>query len=270
MLGLKELKRATDAAAKLIIGARLKRVDQTSPCAMVFTFNTNAGRIPLLFSCRPGYARVCFGQIAAPDASSTTSNGSFYQYLRAHWVGCRVTGLAAAENERQAVLRLEHGTDKCEIVISVMGARSNIYLLDSVGRLIHALRPLEETRNELSIGESWTPPRGAVASEGIDRWEAIPDSVYLNEIAETYLAMERRGDAEDLARRIGQALKKETAFLDKKRVNLLEDLGKARQAQADRRYGELLKNVLHTVKPGTGSVEAMDYETGETVEIPLD
>jgi len=270
MLSLKELKRAVQITAPLITGARLKRVDQTEHCALVFTFDTEAGKIPLLFTCRPGYARICPGQIAEPGSSHAASNGSFYQYLRAHWTGCRVTGVDAAENDRQAVLHLEYGKDKCEIVISVMGARSNIYLLDSGGRLIHALRPLDETRNELILGEPWTPPRGMVVSEGIDRWETVADSVYLNEIAETYRALERRGDAEDLGRRIGQALKKENSFLDKKRLNLLEDLGRAQQAQADRRYGELLKNVLHTVKPGTDRVEAPDYETGETVEIPLD
>jgi len=270
MLGLRELKRAVRTAASLIIGARLKRVDQTELCALVFTFNTNAGKIPLLFTCRPGYARICSGQAA----ESSSFEGSFYQYLRARWTGCRVTGFDAAENDRQAVLRLEYGMnnemDKCEIVFSVMGARSNIYLLDSGGRLVHAMRPLEETRNELAIGEPWTPTRGAAVSDGIDRWEAVPDFAYLNEIAETYQTLERRGDAEDLARRIEQAIKKGQVFLDKKRVNLLKDLGKTRQAQADRRYGELLKNVLHTVKPGTDHVRVVDYETGETVEIPLD
>ena len=270
MLNLKELKRAVRAAAQLTDGARLKRVDQPEPCALVFTFNTSAGKIPLLFTCRPGYARICSWQASEPRDSHAVSESSFYQYLRAHWTGCRVSGFDAGENDRQAVLRLESGTDKCEIVFSAMGARSNIYLLDSGGRLVHALRPLDETRNELAIGEPWTPPRGAAVSDGIDRWEAVPDSAYLNEIAEAYQALEQRGDAEELARRITQAIKKENSFLDRKRVNLLEDLGKARQAQADRRRGELLKNVLHTVKPGAGCVHAVDYETGETVEIPLD
>ena len=266
MLGLKELKRAVHAAARFTTGARLKRVDQPDAFALVFTFSTDEGKIPLLFTCRPGFARVCSRKASEPCAS----DGSFYQYLRAHWTGCRVTGFEAAENDRQAVLKLEYGTEKCEIVFSIMGARSNIYLLDSRGMLVHALRPLEETRNELTIGKPWTPPGGAVVSKGIDRWEAVPDSACLDAIAETYEAMERRGDAEELARRIAQAIKKENVFLDRKRVNLLEDLGRAQQAQTDRRLGELLKIVLHSVEPGAERVHAVDYETGETVEIPLD
>jgi len=268
MLSLKELKRVARIAAPLITGVRLKRIDQTEPCALVFTFDTDAGKIPLLFTCRPGYARICMG--FAHTDEPQVSAGSFYQYLNANWKGSHVTGLVSAENDRQVVLCLKSGMDKCEIVFSMMGARSNIYLLDSGGRLIHALRPLEETRNELAIGLPWTPPRDVVVPEGVDRWETIPDSDYLNNAAETCLALELRGDFEDSARRIRQAIKKETSFLDKKRANLLKDLDKARQAQSDKRLGELLKNVLHTVKPASESVEAVDYETGETVIIPLD
>ena len=265
MLSLKELKRIARVTAPLIIGARLKRIDQTEPCALVLIFETDAGKIPLLFSCRPGYARICLARTDEPPVSS----GSFYQHLHANWKGSRVTGFASAENDRQSVLRLQSGTDKCEIVFSIMGVRSNIYLLDSGGRLIHSLRPLEETRNELAIGEPWTPPRDAVVPEGIDRWETVPDSDFLKKAAETCHTLEMRGDFGDLTRRINQAIKKETSFLDKKRSNLQEDLRKARQAQSDKRLGELLKNVLHAVKPGYDNVEAVDYETGETVKIPL-
>ena len=274
MFGLKELKRTVRLAAPLITGARLKRVDQTSPCALVFTFDANVGKIPLLFTCRPGYARICVGR--APESavshavSNSVSNGSFYQYLQAHLAGCRVTGFDVAENDRQAVLRLEYGPDKWKIIFSIMGTRSNIYILDSECRLVHAMRSLNETRNELSVGEPWTPPCGAIVPEGIDRWELVADSAYLNETAEEYLALERRNDAQELARRLGQALKKETAFLERKRAAMMKDLSKAQNAQVNRHFGELLKTVLHIVKPGDDTVRAVDYETGETVEIPID
>ena len=269
MLSLKELKRAARIVAPQIAGARLKRIDQSEPCGLIFTFDTEAGKIPLLFTCRPGYARLCL----APPAESYASDGSFYQYIRAHWIGCRVAGFDAAENDRQAVLRLQSGTNKCEIVFSIMGVRSNIYLLDSEGRLVHSLRPLDETRNELVVGEPWTPPAffgGTAVAEGIDRWESIADYACLNEIAETYQALERRGDAEDLARRIRQALKKEFSFLGRKSAGLNKDLCKARQSQADLHRGEMLKNVLHTIRRGDDRVEVVDYETGETIDIPLD
>jgi len=44
--------------------------------------------------------------------------------------------------------------------------------------------------------------------------------------------------ADLLTRRIQQVLKKERAFLDRKSINLLEDLGEAKQAEAFRHRGE--------------------------------
>ncbi|MDR1727623.1 MAG: NFACT RNA binding domain-containing protein [Acidobacteriota bacterium] len=276
MLSLGELQRAARLAAALLEGARLKRIDQPEPCALVFTFDPGSGkasgRFPLLVSCRPGYARICLAQQPVAQASDAPSS-SFHQRLRANWAGSRLRGIGAADGDRSVTLSLESREGACKVVFSIMGAggaRSNIYLLDGAGRLLHALRPLGETRKELAVGEAWMPPQGGAPSAGGDRWATTPDAEYLREVARHYRAAERRGDAEDLARRILQALKKEHAFLDRKRLNLQEDLGRARQAETDRRRGELLKNVLHLVKPGDGEVEAVDYASGERVAIPLD
>jgi predicted ribosome quality control (RQC) complex YloA/Tae2 family protein len=49
-----------------------------------------------------------------------------------------------------------------------------------------------------------------------------------------------------------------------------DDLNEAIEAEEYRRKGELLKSVLHTVRPGAESVAATDYKTAESVSIPLD
>ena len=132
------------------------------------------------------------------------------------------------------------------LILSILGARSNIYLLDAEGKLVHAMRPLDETRQELKIGEAWVDPRGTVPSEGEDRWVELPDGLYLEAVDNSYRQLELRNRAELLAKRLRQAIKKERAFLDRKSINLHEDLGEAMQAESYRRKGELLKNVLHT------------------------
>jgi predicted ribosome quality control (RQC) complex YloA/Tae2 family protein len=96
------------------------------------------------------------------------------------------------------------------------------------------------------------------------------DAQYLAAIAEAYQLLEQKHKAELLGRRIEQSVKKERTFLDRKAINLQEDLGEARQAEACKRKGELLKNVLHTIRPGDDLVIATDFQTGEMVEIPLD
>ena len=42
------------------------------------------------------------------------------------------------------------------------------------------------------------------------------------------------------------------------------------QAESYKRKGELLKNVLHTIRRGDDTVAVTDYQTGELLEIPLD
>jgi predicted ribosome quality control (RQC) complex YloA/Tae2 family protein len=167
-------------------------------------------------------------------------------------------------------MRLQRGSDNFALILSVLGVRSNFYLLDGERKLLHSMRSLDETRRELKVGETWEDPRGIAPTEGIDRWEGLSDAEYLEAIGKAYSQLESRHEADLLTRRIGQALKRERAFLDRKAINLREDLGEAKQADKYRHIGELLKNVLHTIRPGDAVVKATDYRTGEVVEIPLD
>ena len=270
MLSHKELKRAARIVATELVGARLRRVDQPEPYALIFTFDTDTGKCPLFVSCRPQSARICLIDLNDPAVAPSACNASFHQYLRAHWTGSGLHGIEVAPDDRRTSLTLSSREGICKIVFSIMGPRSNIYLLDAEDRLMHALRPLEDTRRELAVGAPWLSPQSAAPPEGEDRWCEVPDTEYFQEITRHYRSLERRGDAEELARCIQQAIKKERTFLERKRVNLQEDLGRAQQAEGNRKLGELLKNVLHLVKPGADQVETVDYESGETVVIPLD
>jgi predicted ribosome quality control (RQC) complex YloA/Tae2 family protein len=173
-------------------------------------------------------------------------------------------------SDRQIRIHLHARSDAFIWIFSILGVRSNVYLLDADGKLVHSFRPLEETRRELKIGGDWINPRGAAPAEGIDRWEEVPDMLYLEAIGKTYHQLEQKSKAELLARRIEQAAKKERSFLQRKFLNLQEDLGEAQKAETYRQKGELLKTALHTVKAGDERVRATDYQTGEEIEIPLD
>lgn len=266
MLSLRELKRASRIAKGRILDTVLRRVNQLDPFALIFTFDAPAERIHLLLSGSPEHARI--GMI--DDSEPAASTNSFYQYLRAHLTGCHLKKMEVSDSDRQVSMLFQSREGTMKIILSILGMRSNIYLLDAEGNLVHALRPLEDTRKELKIGDPWVNPRGTLLSEGSDRWDQVPDEQYFYEIASTYQKLEQLHGAEALARKIEQVIKKECTFLDRKAVNLQEDLMEARQAEINRRQGELLKNVLHTVKAGDDQITAEDYETGEMVEIPLD
>ncbi len=266
MLTLRELQRAARILREELSGANLRRIAQPDDHTLILTFDRPAGKMHLLLSVKSEHARMC----SAEPQDSIPAPGSFYEYVRAHVAGCSLSGIESSDGDRQVSFHLQSRDGKFELIFSIMGVRSNIYLLDSNRKLLHSMRSLEDTRRDLNMGDIWKDPGGGAPSEGIDRWEAVPDARYLSAIAETYQELERKHRAELLSRRIEQALKKERAFLDRKSINLQEDLGEARQAEAYRHKGELLKNVLHTIKPGDPRALATDYQTGEAVEIPLD
>ena len=198
------------------------------------------------------------------------SSGSFYEYAHAHLIGSIFAAIGCSVNNRQISITLQSRAGSFCMLLSILGARSNIYLLDAEGILVHSMRPLEETRHELKIGAAWADPRGAIPSDGGDRWETLSDELFLEAVDRTYRQLELRYKADLLARRIQQAIKKERTFLDRKSINLREDLGEALQAESYKRKGELLKNVLHTIKRGDDTIAVTDYQTGELLEIPLD
>ncbi len=244
----------------------IRRVSQLDGHALVLTFEKSKEKMSLLISCSPEHARTCLASLQEPSVFSS----SFQEYVRAHLIGGLLSGIETPLMDRQIALRLQSRSKVFLLILSIMGARSNVYLIGADGILVHSMRPLEQTRRELQMGAPWTNPSGFLQSEGADRWKDVPDERYLGAIEATYRQLEQRHRAEALARRIEQAVKKERTFLDRKAINLQEDLGEARQAEAYRHKGELLKTVLDSIKPGDDRIMAPDYQTGEVVEIPLD
>jgi predicted ribosome quality control (RQC) complex YloA/Tae2 family protein len=172
-----------------------------------------------------------------------------------------------AGEERQVSVRL--GSGSLEILVSILGPRSNLYLLDGERKLLFTARPLDRTRRDLSVGAPWTDPPGQ-PREGIDRWAEVPDDRFFQAVEETYRELDRRRRAAVLERRIGQALGREREFLERKAANLQTDLAAANEVEAYRRRGELLKAVMHRVQPGAAEVRARDFDTGEETVIELD
>lgn len=266
MLSLMELRRAAGILGAKLAGARLDRVVQPDDFRLVLVFRTASSNTPVLLSCRPEFARVCAIE-ELPQAPP--SPATFAQFMRAHLIRSIFEQVSTSSQNRQMGIRLSTRDGTNELILSLLGARSNVYLLDASRKLIHSMRPLEATRSELALGEPWRDPEGSIRSEGEDRWAEITDDLYLESIARTYQLLEQRREVENLARRVETVLAKERGFLDRKLVNLQQDLAEARQAADFKRKGELLKGILHAIRPGDDVVEASDYETAERVEIPI-
>ena len=267
MLSLTELQRAAAILDRTLQGTFLQRTVQVDGHRLVLLFHSAILDVPVLLSCRPGFARAgCLSGVPKAPAAPP----SFGQFFRAHLGRASFQGAAAATDDRLLRIRLESRDGAFELMLSILGPRSNIYLVDAEGTLLHCMRPLSTTRKELSVGQPWVPSAGQLGSRGADRWQEVADDDFLQEIERTYTRLERQKEAEDIERRIRSVLTREGNLLDRKAVNLAEDLGEAHKAAEYGHKGELLKGVLHLVRQGDTSVIATDFETGQKAAIPLD
>jgi predicted ribosome quality control (RQC) complex YloA/Tae2 family protein len=273
VLSLTELRRAARVLDARIGGHRLQAVAQSDDRSIVLTTYGGASadrrgvRQHVRLSCGAASARV---SLCRKPPRSGRAPGAFVQYLRAHLLGATAVGVRLVGEDRQIALRLRARDGDFDLLLAILGRRSNVLLLDERQRVVSALRSLSETRPELSLGAPWRPPDSALPGPGEDRFAAVPDPRLLEAIEEAYATGECAEACAALRRRIEQALRKGRRSLERKLEKLDRDLARAQQDAGLERQGELLKGVLGRVRKGDQRVLARDYATGEEVAIDLD
>lgn len=272
MLGLRELRRACAAIERELVGARLERLVEPAQGDRVFLVlaTPRAGaprRRTLLLCARPGFGRV--SALPGPPKAPPTPP-PFAQLLRARLERARLAGARLLDEDRELALRFEGRGGSFELLLQLLGSRSNLYLLDAEGRLVGAQRALEGTRPDLSGGAPWRAPATPRPREGEDRFADVADGELLSAVEAHYAAAEAGQARAELEREIVRGLGRERAALARKEAHLRSDLAAARPAEAERRTGEQLRQALHEVQPGAAFVETTDWETGERVRIELD
>ncbi len=272
MLSFRELSRAAQQVMRELRDARLEKVSQSDSLCVALRFSGGAGQAPraralLLLSCHPKHARVS-APARAPEA--TPRPLAFGAFLRAHLEGGRLREAGVEGGDRTLRLRIETAEGHYTLLLSLLGPRSNLYVLDGDERIRASARPLGDTRRELVIGEPWKPPQSPPPPPGEDRFAEVPDAQLLEAIEAHYAAQEAKSDEAGLARRIARVLKKRSKALERK-IRLLEgDIAAGAEAAKLERFGELLKANLREIRPGLREVELNDFESGAPLRVPLD
>jgi predicted ribosome quality control (RQC) complex YloA/Tae2 family protein len=195
---------------------------------------------------------------------------AFCAYLRAHLSRARLVSATIRGGDRQLALGFEAERGGFVLLLSIFGRRSNLYLLDGEERLVLALRSLADTRSELTLGSPYLDPGSAAPRAGTDRFEAVPDTRLLREIAAHYAGEnEERAESSD-RRRLLSAIGKERKSSERRLSRIETELAEADEATTLQRQGELLKSNLSRIEPGATSIEVRDFETDEPVVIALD
>jgi len=268
---LVELERAAAVLRREAVGRRIQAVVQPDATSVVLELYGGRGeggpRRQLRLSCDPESAHA-----GEPGEAPRGLPGPprFAQYLRAHVRGARVTDAELWEGDRQLALRLAAREGPLTLLLAIFGRKSNVVVLDAENRLLMSLRPLAETRPELSLGDVWRAPARAVPRTGEDRFADVPDDAFLAAVEAAYARSDERGESDTQRRRVEQALRKERKSLERKLAKLEGELAGAEQAAGLERQGELLKSALQRVQRGDREVVVRDWDTDEDVRIELD
>lgn len=273
MLSLAELRRAADVLTRRFAGYRIERCVEPGGERLAIALY---GRAPgsgegekriFQLSCARELARI--SELDALPAAPRNPP-AFVSYLRAHLSRARLRSARLIGGDRQLALRFEAREGELDLVLSVFGHRSNLYVVDTEGQIVAALRPPAETRPELSLGARYVGPSGAPPREGEDRFADAADDAFLAAIEQAYSGREAEQGSEVLARELRQILKRERKSAERRLDKLEQELAEADRATDLQRHGELLKGALGRIEPGAGEIVLRDYETGEDVVIPLD
>jgi predicted ribosome quality control (RQC) complex YloA/Tae2 family protein len=254
-------------------GHRVQAVVQPDATSVVLTTygggsaERKGAKHHLRLSCLPGCARVGLLE-RAPAALPTPP--AFCQYLRAHVMNAEIGAFRLIGDDRQLAMRLRARESEYDVLLAIFGRRSNVLLLDAQGRVAAAMRPLEDTRPELALGEEWTSPSSKPPTAGADRFADVPDERLLYAVEEAYADTEGELETASLRRDLERALRKEARAQDRKLAKIDQSLAEAEKAASLEREGELLKSALARVRRGDSEVVVRDFATGEEVIIALD
>ncbi len=274
MLSLAEIRALVPLLEPVVLECRVQRVIQPDDHTLVLELygrgeeEDSGAKRWVVLSTHPKFGRISLLS-EAPAAPSFPPD--FAQWVKSHCHRAFVRGLRIVNDDRQVALLLGGKQGEHELLLSLMGTRSNIYALDMEGRIQHTLRPLDVTRTDLRMGDVYTnPERHEAAAETSSRWPALQGEALLTAIQSRYEALETRRDYDDLRNGTEKAIDKELDFARRKAAKLLQDLDDAKDAREKKRHGELLKQVMSNLKPGETHVIVRDFETGQDVNIELD
>jgi predicted ribosome quality control (RQC) complex YloA/Tae2 family protein len=271
MLSLVELERVAAAVTRRWVGGRVERWVEPAPgrlCVSLYRRDGDEQRKAILdLDARPDVAHL--GELSRmPPALDPIP--AFSAYLRAHLSRAKLESAALRGGDRQLALRFSAEAGTFELLLSLFGRRSNLYLLDAGGRILQALRPLRETRSELVLQHPYVDPASGPPRAGVDRFAGVDDAALLAEIAARYSGEQATQSIGDDRRTLLALLKKERKSAERRIERIESELQEADEVGTLERHGELLKSNLARIQPGASRVTVPDFTTGEPVEIPLD
>ncbi len=262
-----EIGTVTGHLAPLLRGGEIVRIDQPDKWRVIFHIRNRAERYWLQVVARAGFSRLHL--LTARPRISASPLG-FCNLLRQHLTGSPIEGLTRAAGDRVVVMHCAERDalmrkKPVRLVAELVGAGSNIILLNSEGMVLGSLFPEDSRRRCLSPGSSYEPLSPApenVERAGEDRFHACACSGDVLSLSRAIIKHYERAEQGDLfesrLRELTKRLRARRSKLERLRGNIMADIKESEKAEQVRHDGELLKIALPDMIKGRRSVTVLD------------
>jgi predicted ribosome quality control (RQC) complex YloA/Tae2 family protein len=279
------IKEVVEEVGPALAGRAWGKVFQLSTTSLAVDFRGGGGRY-LFVSVEPGRPRLyLISRTVRELERASNAPAPFALVLRKALGGATLRALKKDEGERivrflfdvpDAVGDVRDAT----LVAQLTGRTSNLFLLDSHGRILDSLRPSRGEGQE--TGDTYNPP----ASQGSpttsqDTTTARRESPSISREGSSslsealdrhYLRLEEERAFDSRAAAASAKIKQESARLRKLRENLARDLAQHGDAEEHRRAGDLLLANIGTAVRSGSTVRLTDFyaEGAPLVELEVE
>jgi predicted ribosome quality control (RQC) complex YloA/Tae2 family protein len=279
------IKEVVEEVGPALAGRAWGKVFQLSAASLAVDFRGGGGRY-LFVSVEPGRPRLYLVSRTVRELERASQAPTpFALVLRKALGGATLRALKKDEGERvvrflfdvpDAVGDVRDAT----LVVQLTGRTSNLFLLDSHGRILDTLRPSRGEGQE--TGDTYGPPASqgstATSQETTTPRRESPSisregSSSLSEALDRhYLRLEAEHAFDSRAAAASAKIKQESARLKKLRANLARDLAEHGDAEEHRHAGDLLLANIGTAERSGSTVRLTDFyaEGAPLVELEVE
>lgn len=168
------------------VGARVEKIHQPSKEELLFSIRSREGARKLLLSCRADTAGIYFTDYPVENPSKPPM---LCMLLRKHLSGAKILAFEQDGLERIVRIKMQAVNELGDLVsytlaVEIMGRYSNIILIDQNGKIVDALRRVDEGKSHVRTvlpGEEYvSPPAQDKLNIFTDDIEAIKNRINLS------------------------------------------------------------------------------------------
>jgi len=252
-----DLKLLLSELSDLAFQGQIQKIQSINPSGVQLTIRVSRSTKRILIFDDPRFPSAAIQ--SSPWRFISKEEGPLLQLMKKYLKGNRIHNISQVDNDRILKFEFSH----CSLIVECIERFANLYLLDSDQNILAShLSP----RNPLKIHSPYSIPRsgsGVESSITIDK--SKPASAQIIQKIEEAL---QEKATRDVIRELSKEIKKKSALLKK----IEKDREKASGSEQIRIEAELLKSSMHLIKPGSSSVEVVDYSTDPptTRQVPID